>query len=141
MNAAWPRHRPECDNVVVATQYFEEIGAPEGPGIPCMITAEDIFRLSARSVAVYHKYGVDDLPDANSTMEVNTKYALFLAVLRENDTCTAVNRSRPLPEKLMLNKYYNGMYTQAKEIFSPSRFAQLEAQIKEDHAGYATRSS
>ncbi|KAE8971634.1 hypothetical protein PR001_g26831 [Phytophthora rubi] len=104
-----------------------------------MISTEDMLRLDARSIAVYRKYGVDELPDSDSTMEVNAKYALFLDVLRENDTCTASNRGRPLPEKLLLNKYYNGMYARAKEIFSPSRFAQLAAQIKEEHAGYPTR--
>ncbi|KAE8906224.1 hypothetical protein PF005_g16146 [Phytophthora fragariae] len=107
LNAAWPRHKPDCNKVVAATKYFEAIGAPEGSGVPCMISTEDMLRLDARSIAVYRKYGVDELPDSDSTMEVNTKYALFLDVLRENDTCTASNRGRPLPEKLLLNKYYN----------------------------------
>ncbi|KAL4155152.1 hypothetical protein PRNP1_007265 [Phytophthora ramorum] len=138
MTAVWPWHKLDCNTVVATTKYFQSIGDPEASGVSCMLPTEDVLRLDDLSIAIYQKYGVDELPDHDSELDEDKKLALFLGVLRENDTCTPVNRARPLPEKLLLNRYYNGMYERAKDIFTPTKFAQLDAQIKADHVGMAT---
>jgi len=138
MRAVWRRHKPDCDNVVAATEYYRAVGAPDAPGVPCTIKVEDKLRIDARSTAIYRKYGVNELPDAHSTMEAGTKLALFLEVLREYDTCSMQNRGLPLPQKRCLNRFYNQVRQRALEMFTPDQFAQLDAQIKADHVGFVS---
>ncbi|GMF13671.1 unnamed protein product [Phytophthora lilii] len=130
MKKVWPRHKPDCDAIVAATKYFESSGVMDSSSVSCMISVDDMLRLDDRGIAIYRKYGVDELPDSTSTVDTDKKLALFLEVLRENDTCRSVNRGLPLPEILILNRYFNGMYDRAKKIFTASQFAQLDAQIK-----------
>lgn len=116
MVAVWPKHQPDCDNVVNARK-----------------------QINRRSLDVYGKYGVKELPGRGSTMDVDKKLDFFLEMLKVHDLSSPKNKDLNQSAKMLMNCRFNNTYRHAAGTFTASEFDTLKALMRAHQVGLSNQ--
>ncbi|TMW56177.1 hypothetical protein Poli38472_008825 [Pythium oligandrum] len=98
--------------------------------IPSSMDGNRLLDITAKSSAVYAKFGLDEPPTKDSNMPRRKKLAFFLEMLQANDATSDENKTLPLGEKLFLNRRYNNTYQHAMEYLTQNELYELSAHAK-----------
>lgn len=137
MKAAWPKHKPDCKNIVKSRQEMQDVGfkSQDEKAIPCSMSGDDFLAATQFAMGVYEKHGIIDLPMKGDTMDSKKKIDFFLDFLDVHDSSSERHAEAPLPLKLLFNRRYNNCMKHAQEHFTAREFRQLTEQAKERRIG------
>ena len=112
---------------------------PNGAGgVAVQLTGESMtafMDLNEKSSKVYEKYGIEEPPGKNSTMNSRKKIDFFIDFLQLNDSGSNENKQIPNELKYLLNRRFNNTLRHASETLEAKELKKLYEKMSINRVG------
>ena len=115
---------------------------PHGCAVPVQLADETLsifMEINQKTLKLYEKYGVEDVPGKNSTMNSKKKIDFFIEFLTLYDSGSEKNKNLPDQVKFILNRRYNNSLKHATETFEAKEAKKLQEKMFINRIGDSNR--
>jgi hypothetical protein len=115
---------------------------PHGCAGPILLTGDEMpifMEINQETLKLYQKYGVEDVPGKNSSMNSNKKIQFFLEYLTMYDSGSEKNKNFSDQLKFFLNRRFNNSLQHATDTFEKKELKKLHEQMHLNRVGDLNR--